>query len=153
MAVKIDNPIETLVGAGVLAVAIGFAVYASTPDDRPTATGSYEVFGLFSNASGVKVGTDVRVAGVKVGRVSEIGLDAESKKAKITLSVSEGVELSDETIAVVDSEGLLGGTYVALDPIPGFATLEAGDQIIHTQGAISLVKTISQFAGGGGDSE
>lgn len=146
MAARVDNPIETLVGAAVLAVAIGFAVYASAPRESGGSEGSYELYALFSNATGVSPGTDVRIAGVKVGRVSEVAFDTATKQARVTIEVRDDVSLGDETMAIIDSEGLLGGTFVALDPIPGFGDLQPGDQIVSTQGAISLVGIVSQFA-------
>lgn len=148
---KIQNPIETVVGALVLAVAIGFAVYAAQPRAATAAdSGEYQVFALFRAANGVVVGTDVRVAGVKVGRVTDVGLDTASKRARVTMAVTDTLELSDETIAIVDSEGLLGGTFIALDPVPGFETLRNGEQIANTQGSISFSTIIARIAGGSG---
>ncbi len=152
MKLRIDNPIETLVGALVLAAAIGFAVYASSGrGDIAPGGGGYTVYALFQSANGVKVGSDVRIAGVKVGRVASVELDERTMRARVALSIDDPeVKLSDETFATVDSESLLGGTFIALDPIPGFETLADGGVITNTQGAVSLMGLISRFASGGG---
>jgi phospholipid/cholesterol/gamma-HCH transport system substrate-binding protein len=146
--IKVDNPVETLVGAAVLALAIAFAFYASGPRTADGASEDYEVFALFRSVGSLKLGSDVRIAGVKIGRVSRLELDPDTMNAKVTMSVNRSVSLSDETIAIIDSEGLIGGVFVSLDPVPGFADLEPGDQIANTQGAVSLMGLISNFATG-----
>lgn len=151
---KLENPIETLVGAGVIGVAAAFAIYAGGGERISQAAKSdYELIAKFRSANGLSPGTDVRIAGVKVGRVSALDLDPETFQAKVTLMIRNDIELSDETIAKVDSEGILGGSYVAIEPIPGFEALGPGDEIVNTQGSVSLLDLLAQFAGGGGASE
>lgn len=152
MKMRVESPVETLVGAVVIAVAVGFALFASSSvgDNAAKGDGGYQVFALFSSANGVKVGSDVRIAGVKVGRVSSVALDAETMAARVEMAIQNGVELPDETFATVDAEGLLGGVYISLDPIPGIETLGDGGQIVNTQGAVSLSGLISRFVAGGG---
>lgn len=144
---KLENPIETLVGAGVVAVAVGFAIYAGG-DERLSRAGAddYELVAKFRSAAGLSPGTDVRIAGVKIGRVSNLDLDPKSFRARVTLSIRNDIELSDETIAKIDSEGLLGGSFVSIEPIPGFEALGPGDEIVNTQGSVSLLDLLAQFA-------
>lgn len=147
MAWKLENPVETLVGAGVIAVAAGFAVYAGGNDRIAQAQdGSYELIAKFRSANGLSPGTDVRIAGVKIGRVVALDLDPATFQATVTLSIRDDIELSDETIAKVDSEGILGGSYVSVEPIPGFEALGPGDEIVNTQGSVSLIDLLAQFA-------
>lgn len=154
MAMKLENPVETLVGAVVLAIAIGFAVYASQQTGGSVASGSYPVIAKFSNATGVSPGTDVRVAGVKVGSVVSTTLDETTFEAAVTMAVNSDLQLAEDTIAKIDAEGLLGGSYVALEPGIEDAMLKPGDEILFTQGAISLTGLISRvISGGGGDAD
>lgn len=146
MAFRIENPLETIVGAAVLAIAAGFAVYAAQGPSSVGGAGEMQLVAKFRSASGVSAGTDVRIAGVKVGRVVELDLDPTTFQAAVTLSIRDDVELSDETIAKIDSEGLLGGSYISLEPAEGFAPLASGDEIANTQGAVSLVDLLAQFA-------
>lgn len=147
MAAKIENPVETLIGAAVLAAAIGFGVYASNSDDAAAATGSYQVTAQFRNASGVNTGSDVRIAGVKVGRVVDMRLNPTTYRAVVVMSVDQSIELTDESWATIDTEGLLGGTYIELDPGAGLEILANGDTITNTQGAVSLLDLLAAFAG------
>ncbi len=144
---KLENPIETLVGAGVIAVAIGFAIYAGG-DERiaSAAKKDYDLVAKFRSAAGLSPGTDVRIAGVKVGRVASLDLDPDTFRAAVTLSIRNDIELSDETIAKIDSEGILGGSFVSIEPVPGFEALQPGDEIVNTQGSVSLLDLLAQFA-------
>ena len=152
MALEIENPVETAIGAAVLAVAVGFGVYA-TQAGGSTAAGadSYEVTAKFRKVNGLNAGADVRVAGVKVGRVVSIQLDPATYKALAVLSVDNSVELTEDAFASIDTEGLLGGTFVDLDPGGGVQTLVNGDEIINTQGSLSILELLQTFGGGGGE--
>ncbi|MEL6980679.1 MAG: MlaD family protein, partial [Pseudomonadota bacterium] len=112
---RIENPIETLVGAGVLAAAAAFALFAASSSGA-TIGESYRINAVFDSATGVSVGTDVRIAGVKVGRVAAIELDTQTYRAKTVLALRDGVELPIDSLAKIDSEGLLGGSFIALEP-------------------------------------
>ena len=62
--------VETLLGAVVLAVAIGFVVFAYTRSGVATVSG-YEVSAAFNRVDGIANGSDVRIGGIKVGSVIE----------------------------------------------------------------------------------
>jgi len=97
------------------------------------------------------VGTDVRLAGVKVGTVTALTLNPETFYADATLSVQESVVLPDDSAALVSSEGLLGGNFVELVPGGSLDNLAAGDEILDTQGAVSVISLMMKFAGGDDD--
>ncbi|MEM6667761.1 MAG: outer membrane lipid asymmetry maintenance protein MlaD [Pseudomonadota bacterium] len=136
---KLEQPVETLIGAAVLAVAVGFGIYAADSSGNANiGQGSYELKASFSSASGISAGTDVRIAGVKVGSVSDVALDPQSYRAMTTLRIRDDVELDDGASAKIDTEGLLGGAFVSIEPGAGLDPLESGDEILITQGSISL---------------
>lgn len=141
-----SNVVETLIGAAVLAAAGGFMVYAAqTADIGGVGGGYYDVSASFRKAEGLSVGGDVRISGVKVGAVTGIELDLETYNAVATFSIEKGVELPDDSSAAIASEGLLGGSFVAIEPGSSDFYLAAGDQIEHTQGSISLLEMFSKF--------
>ena len=107
-----QNPTEVAVGGIVLAVAIGFAVYASQATGLSKGGADYPLTASFRSIEGINVGTDVRLAGVKIGTVTEVGLNAETFRADTTLNIRDGVEIPDDSAAVIASEGLLGGNFV-----------------------------------------
>ena len=146
-----EDVTELLTGGAVIAVAAGFLFYtAQTAGLGASAGGSYPLTASFRSIEGVQVGTDVRLAGVKIGSVSALNLNAETFRADATLSIRDGVTLPLDTAAVVASEGLLGGNFVELLPGGMLDNLASGDEIEDTQSAVSLINLLLKFVGDGG---
>lgn len=146
------NKTEVLVGGVVFAAAIGFAVYAAQSTGVARGGSGYELHASFRSVEGVSVGTDVRLAGVKIGTVSQMDLNTETYRADTTLTVQNGIEIPDDSAVVVASEGLLGGNFVEIRPGGSLFYLAAGDEILDTQGSVSLISLLLKFVSGG-DSE
>jgi len=146
-----ENTTEVAVGGAVLAVAIGFLVYAAQATGLGPASGSYELRAAFRSVEGIKLGTDVRIAGVKVGTVTDLSLNPQTFMAEARFTVRDGIELSDDTTVLVSSEGLLGGNFVELMPGGSPFNLEPGAEIEDTQGAVSLTTLLMKFVGGGAE--
>jgi phospholipid/cholesterol/gamma-HCH transport system substrate-binding protein len=138
---------ETLLGAAVALVAVGFFVFAAAQAGQNSSGGGYELTARFQRVNGVDVGSDVRVSGVKVGVVRSVALDPETYLAKLTFSINEGVQVLDESTARIASDGLLGGAYVSIEPA-GMDVLAAGAEIPNTQGAVDLLTLFASFAQG-----
>ena len=140
-----ENIAEALVGLLVVTLAVWFVLFAWGRTGGGEKAGAVRVTALFPNASGVSVGTDVRVAGLKVGTVADQKLDAQSYQVAVTLALDPAVTLPADSSAAITSEGLLGGTYIALTPGGAEAKLKSGDTITDTQGAMDLMALIGQF--------
>jgi phospholipid/cholesterol/gamma-HCH transport system substrate-binding protein len=130
---------ETIVGVGVIGVAAGFLYYAYGVSGRGDTARTYPVDAVFGRIDGVTVGSEVRIAGVKVGAVTQSALDPETYEARVTLSVASNVRLPDDTAAKIVSDGVLGGAHVALEPGGSDVMLAAGDTISITQGSVDLL--------------
>lgn len=138
--------IETLVGAAVIALALGFFFYASKTagvGGGSGFSGGYKVIAEFDNAEGINVGTDVRLAGIKIGTVTGQSLNAENYMARIEMSLDPKVSLSDDTAAKISSEGLLGGKFIAMEPGGSDTKLAEGSMMTLTQGAVDIWSLIS----------
>jgi phospholipid/cholesterol/gamma-HCH transport system substrate-binding protein len=114
----------------------------------------YRVEARFDNIGGLKIRAPVKAAGVAVGRVEKIRLDAATYQAVVTLRIDRGFEFTTDTIASILTSGLLGEVYIGLD-VGGDSTMIAdGGRIAKTQSAVVLEKLIGQFlfdkAAGGG---
>lgn len=144
------NIIETIMGAVVLVVAAAFIVIAFSSGEVSRVSG-YEVVAEFDDATGVATGSDVRMAGVKVGSVSSLDLDSKTYFANVTMSIDESVQLPVDTSARILSDGLLGNTYVALEPGGSTDNLADGGRIEYTQGAVNLVDLLGRFVFGAAD--
>jgi len=142
-----ENRAEIVVGAAVIAVAIGFLGYAASSVGATQSSRGYDLTASFRSAEGIGVGTDVRLAGVKIGSVTGIDLNPETFRADATLSIRNAVELPDDSSVLVASEGLLGGNFVEIQPGGSPFNYEPGAEIFNTQGAISLIELLSKFVG------
>ncbi|TCP63145.1 phospholipid/cholesterol/gamma-HCH transport system substrate-binding protein [Rhodovulum bhavnagarense] len=143
---------EIMAGGAVLALALGFFVYAANIADLGGGkSGHYELTASFRSVEGVSVGTDVRLAGVKVGTVTALDLNSETFRADTRFTVKEGIELPDDSTVLVSSEGLLGGTFIEIMPGGSPFNLAAGDEMLDTQGAVSLINLLMKFFTASGD--
>lgn len=142
---------ETIVGGVVLAGALAFGVYATQVAGLGGGgdAGRYALSASFRSIEGVTVGTDVRLAGVKIGSVSAVSLNAETYRADTTISVRSDTQIPDDSAIVITSEGLLGGNFVEIVPGGSPFYLSDGDEIIDTQGAVSLISLLLRFVSGG----
>jgi phospholipid/cholesterol/gamma-HCH transport system substrate-binding protein len=136
---------ETVIGAVVLATAVGFVVYAGQTRGVQLAGGSYPLTASFRSAEGVTVGTDVRLAGITVGSVTGLELDPASYQAKATFTVQGNLAIPEDSDVKVASESLLGGSYVEITPGASEFMLAAGDEIVNTQGSVSLLDLLIRF--------
>lgn len=144
-----ENCVEVLTGAVVLAVAAGFLFWAGQGHGLGATGGSYPLHASFRSVEGIAPGTDVRMAGVKIGTVTDIKLDPKTFFADTSISVRDGIDLPDNSQIIVASEGLLGGAFIEILPGGSLTNLAAGDEILDTQGAVSTLGLLMKFAGGG----
>lgn len=144
------NIFETLVGALVLAVAVGFVIIAYQ-SGSVTATDGYELTAKFDRVDGLNVGSDVRVSGLKVGSVVNQHIDPATYLAIVTLTIDDKVKIPKDSIAEIVSNGLLGGKYLALVPGGDEAMFADGEEIRFTQPSISIESLIGKFLFGGSD--
>lgn len=142
-----ENVTEVLTGAGVLAAALGFLVYASNGEGLTRGADSYELTASFRSVEGITVGTDVRLAGVKIGTVTELALNPQTFFADAKVTVRKDVVVPDDSTIVVASEGLLGGAFVEILPGGSPMNLEPGAEIEDTQGAVSMIALMMKFVG------
>lgn len=147
-----ESRAEILTGAAVLAVAIGFVAYAAQGSGLLRAPESYPLTASFRSIEGITVGSDVRLAGVKVGTVTELDLNPETFFADARISMRKDVQLPADSTILVSSEGLLGGNFIEILPGGALETLEPGAEIEDTQGAVSLITLLLKFVGGDGAS-
>lgn len=144
---------EVVTGAAVLAVAIGFFLYAGQIVGISDTGGVNSFWASFRSVEGISVGTDVRLAGVKVGTVTDLELNPQTFRADTTFSVKNNIELPEDTAAVISTEGLLGGAFVELLPGGSPFNLEPGAEIEDTQSSVSIVNLLMKFVTGSGETQ
>ena len=130
---------ESVVGVAVLVVAALFLAYAYQQSGRALTARTYSLNAVFGRVDGLTPGSEVRISGVKIGAVSNSMLDPKTFEARVRLSVAKGVEIPDDSVAKVASDGILGGAHVSIEPGGSETMLAEGDTITITQGSVDLL--------------
>lgn len=106
---------------------------------------TYQLQVYFTNIGGLKPTASIRSAGVLVGRVAAISLDPERYEAKVTMTVDSRYKFSSDTIAKIQTSGLLGENFIGLMPGAEDKMLKDGEVVKKTQSAMVLEDLIGQF--------
>jgi len=136
---------ELLTGVIVLLALAIMLVVAVVSEGRSTDSTGYVLHASFDHIDGLGPGSDVRLAGVTVGQVTSERVNPANYRAEVTFTVRPDIKLSADTGAIVTSDSLLGGKYIALSPGGDDKNLKPGDTLTQTQGAISLEQLLSKF--------
>lgn len=140
--------LEISVGAFVLAGALSLVFLAVKVSgvSFSSRADTYRVIARFDNVAGLRERAKVSMAGVTIGRVSDISVDQEYGEAIVTLELNGGPGgLSVDTGAQILTEGMLGARYVGLLPGGDLETLEDGDELENTQGALVLENMVGDL--------
>lgn len=138
------SAIETVLGAVVLFVAAFFLIFSYKTANVSTGTG-YRLVADFSGTGGLKPGDDVQISGVKIGSVSAVDLNPETYLARVTVMIEQDVKVPDDTAALISSESLMGGRYMALEPGGSDKMLGPDGRIPFTQAPQNLEQLLGQF--------
>ncbi|KAA8386613.1 outer membrane lipid asymmetry maintenance protein MlaD [Acetobacter tropicalis] len=139
------NSVELITGVVVLIALALMLVAAVVGEGRKTDSTGYPLHASFSHIDGLGVGSDVRLAGVTVGQVVQERVDPTTYKAEVTFTVRPDIKLPTDSAAIITSDSLLGGKYIALSPGGDDQTLKPNAMVNQTQGSISLEQLLSKF--------
>ena len=106
----------------------------------------YEIYGVFSNVGGLKVGSSIEIAGVNVGRVKSIVLD--NYQARVVLNFPKELNIQEDAIASIKTKGLIGEKYIEITPGGSEKVIKPGGRIRETQPAVDMEELISKFVFG-----
>jgi phospholipid/cholesterol/gamma-HCH transport system substrate-binding protein len=87
----------------------------------------YPLVAIFDDVKELRVGDEVRIAGVRVGAVSAAGL--RGAQAQLTLSMDPGAQIPEDSVATIAMAGLLGGNYLAIQPGQSQRALAPGGEL------------------------
>ena len=138
------NLIETIMGGVVLLVAGFFLVFAYSQADLGAVKG-YAVNASFLSVGGLPNGGEVRINGIKVGSVIDQAIDPASYNAVVHMSIRPDIHLPTDTVAVIASDGLLGGKFVQLNPGHSGQTIAPGGTIANTKNFKSLEEMVGEI--------
>lgn len=110
---------------------------------------TYRVYAQFDDLGGLSIRGRVSLAGVTIGRVSDISLDKENYSALVEMEIySEVDNLTADSVVAIETSGLLGDKYISVSVGADEEFLADGDTIFDTQSALNLEKLIGAFASG-----
>lgn len=138
-----SNIIEILTGGLVLALASILLFYAYVREHHTKTTG-YPLLVSFERVDGLVEGSDVKIGGIKVGKIEKLSLDPQTFSAVATITLRDGVKLPKDSSAAITSESLLGGKYLDLVPGGDEDFLAPGEKIKHSQSSVNLESLIGQ---------
>lgn len=108
--------------------------------------GGYKVTAEFDNIGDLKEGAPVALAGVTIGEVTNVGIDPQDYRARVTMRIdSKYNQIPDDSFASINTQGLLGGQYIALDAGGSDTYLKNGSQIAMTQSAFVLENLVNKL--------
>lgn len=137
---------EISVGAFVILGVLALAYLSFTLGGLELKHRSFDLHARFSSVGELKLGDPVKLAGVTIGEVKRIELVDFS--ADVEFALNDGLELPDDTIASIQSAGLLGDAYVSLSPGASDKNLSSGARILRTEPAVSITELIAKYAFG-----
>lgn len=135
---------ETTVGICVLVLAVWFFNYTYTKSGCRTVN-VYNLIANFDKVDGLSEGCDVKLNGIKVGKISKMSLDPKTFMAKVIIQLSNEIKIPKDSSASVTSEGLFGGKYLALTPGIEDEVLAENAEIIETTGPTNIESLISNY--------
>lgn len=140
------SSLEMIVGLFLLAGFASFAYLAVKMGDLDLfKKESYDVTARFTSISGLKEGATLELAGVNVGKVTKIELDAGEYEAVVHMDINKTIKLTDDTIASIRTSGIIGDKFIKLTPGGSEIFLESGDMIEETEASISLEELVSKY--------
>jgi phospholipid/cholesterol/gamma-HCH transport system substrate-binding protein len=143
------NAVETVMGAVVLVVAAVFLFFAYTTSQvRPVASG-YEITAVFSRIDGLRDGSDVRIAGIRVGSVVSQKLDPQSFAAVVTMNIEDSIKLPTDSAATIASAGLLGDNFLSIIPGADDEIIKKGGKITNTTPPTNIMSLVSAYLNSG----
>ena len=137
------NMLETVMGAIVLLTAAGFMLLAYEAANIRGADG-YELEAEFGTTGGLSVGDDVRISGIKVGRIIRQELDPITYAARIVISLDDSIRVPADSSARITAASLLGGNYLELIPGADEDMMQPGEVIYDTRDPVSLTDLLGK---------
>jgi phospholipid/cholesterol/gamma-HCH transport system substrate-binding protein len=111
--------------------------------------GGFALVATFDEIGGLKPRAPVTISGVSVGQVKSIALDP-TLRARVVMDLDPGLELPADTSAAILTSGLLGDQFIALEPGAEPELLKPGEEIAHTESALSIERLIGKFVNDAG---
>ena len=106
------------------------------------------IYARFNKVTGLRAGNPVNMLGLPIGRVENLTIDQKNQKAVVEIRIDKGIEIYDDAIAAIKTEGLIGDKYIDIDAGGGGELLKPGGTIIETVSPVDIGDLIGKYAFG-----
>ena len=138
-----SNIFEAIVGALVIFLSVVFLFFGFSTMKLQNSD-NYNISALFNRIDGIKIGSDIRMSGIKIGTVASQELDNSSFEAKVLMSIDSKILIPEDSSAKITSDGLLGGNYISIEPGGSDIYLLNNEEIFFTQGSVDLIGLVGE---------
>ena len=138
-----SNTFEAIVGAFVIFLSVVFLFFGFSTMKLQNSD-NYNLSALFNRIDGIKIGSDIRMSGIKIGTVASQELDNSSFEAKVLMSIDSKILIPEDSSAKITSDGLLGGNYISIEPGGSDIYLLNNEEIFFTQGSVDLIGLVGE---------
>ncbi len=120
--------LETSIGLAFIVIVLAFSTMLFK-NNTSNSMQYYSVLAECDNASGVNNGTDVKIAGIKIGYVDNISLNEQNYNAHITIKLNKDIKIPKDSTAAIVTDGFFGGKLIKIDPGSSEEYLNVNDYI------------------------
>ena len=137
--------LETYLGAVVLITAGLFLWFALPFQSAENSSDAYPLWIRYANVGGLAIGAPVRMAGVRIGKVSDITIDEKTYEARVKIFIDNYIKVPKDSIAQITIGSLLGSSEIRLRPGKSDINLAENEEIPLSLDAVSLEDAIGNI--------
>jgi len=109
---------------------------------------AYPLFARFTTVTGLRIGSLVYISGIEVGRVESLAIDQKNQKGVVRMRIQKGIQVYDDAIASIKTEGLIGDMHISIDPGGAGPLLKSEGSITETQPPLDIADIVGKYAFG-----
>ncbi len=143
------NYIESALGIFVVAITIALLWIFFKTNDQKTTDEYIKVTAFFQTVAGVTKGTDVKLGGVKVGKILNVYLDEDTLNPVLSIGLDKSYNIPADCSFAVKSEGIMGGKFVSVEIGTSDQKITEGQIFYNNQSSLDLESIVSQVVFGG----
>jgi phospholipid/cholesterol/gamma-HCH transport system substrate-binding protein len=139
-----SNAAEVITGAIAIVVAVALLGLIYLHNGSSSLSG-YEITAKIDKADGLGVGTDVRLAGIKIGSVTSFSLDPNNFLVTVHMNIHDDVKIPTDSSLAVSQSSILGSQYIVIQPGGDSTNIQPGGTVSNATGSIDLLGLINRM--------
>ena len=136
--------VETLMGFGVILVAILFLIFGFSLEKNINSK-NISISAIFENVTGLSVGDKVKISGITIGKIRNFKLEKDEFEVMVELEVDKEINIPDDSTAKISSSSLFGGKFLEIVTGSSETFLKDKSVIYDTQTSLSFTELIGKM--------